>query len=69
MLPTRISVCTASGLSTTTTRRVGAGGSIGFERRQLAPCAQSPNALSAPANASSAVTSPTMARMALFGAN
>ena len=37
MLPTRISVCTAPGLSMTTTRRVGGGGSIGFER--LGPCA------------------------------
>ena len=30
MLPTRISVCTAPGLSITTTRRVGGGGSIGL---------------------------------------
>ena len=30
MLPTRISVCTAPGLSMTTTRRVGGGGSTGF---------------------------------------
>ena len=37
MLPTRISVCTAPGLSMTTTRRVGGGGSTGFAAGASAP--------------------------------
>ena len=61
------SVWTASGLSTRMTRRVASGGSIkvwdGKSR-----LAQSPKIFFAAANASSAITSPTMARMALFGA-
>ena len=36
MLPTRISVCTASGLSTMTTRRVEFGGSTNASRDHLA---------------------------------
>ena len=66
--PTRISVCTAPGLSMMTTRRVGGGGSIGFTT-STAACTHLPNARSAPANASSGDTSPTMARMALLAPN
>ena len=42
MLPTRISVCTASGLSMTTTRRVGGGGSgvFGASDRARVPSAE-----------------------------
>ncbi len=65
-MPTRISVCTASGLSTTTMRRVGGGGSIGFGSATSAR-GQRPNTRSAAANASSLVTSPTIARIMLFG--
>ena len=65
-IPTRISVCTASGLSTTTTRRVGGGGSIGVGAATSAR-GHWPNARSAAANASGLVTSPTIARIMLFG--
>src|SRR6476620_4378505 len=65
MLPTRISVCTAPGLSITTTRRVDGGGS-GARGAVFGAVSHDPKARSAPANASSAVTSPTMARIALF---
>ena len=66
MWPTRTSVCTASGLLTTITRRVGSGGSMNVCAGTSRFC-QSPNTFFAAANASSAVTSPTMARIALFG--
>ncbi len=66
MFPIRISVCTASGLSTTTTRLAGLGrattGSAGISRR-----GQSANAALTAAIAPSTVTSPTTARRQLFG--
>ena len=64
--PTRMLVCTASGLSMITIRRVEAGGSIDGGGGSV-PRAQSPNTRCAAANASSLVTSPTMARIMLFG--
>ena len=68
MLPTRISVCTAPGRSMTTSRRVACGGAGAVGASDPAR-PQPPNARSAPANASSALTSPTMARMALLAPN
>ena len=66
MCPTRISVCTAPGLSTTTTRRVGGGGSgSSIRARPLRPRAEHPLAPRTPPRV---VTSPTIARMQLFGA-
>ena len=65
--PARISVCTASGTSTITTRRVGAGGPsiiAGTTSRGAHP----PNVRSTAANASAAAMSPTTARMQLPGA-
>jgi hypothetical protein len=50
--PTRISVCTESGLSITTTRRVGSGGSR-VRGGSMSPRGMLPNTRSAAANASS----------------
>ncbi len=64
--PARISVCTAPGMSMTTTRRAGAGGpscSIGATARDSHP----PKILSTAANASAGTTSPATARMQLRG--
>jgi hypothetical protein len=63
----RTAVCTESGLSTTMMRRVGFGGS-GREGVSTVWRCQSPNTFCAAAIASRDSTSPTIARMVLFGA-
>ncbi len=68
MLPTRISVCTAPGDRRSRPRRVGGGGSSALTAGSSTR-SHEPNARSAPGNASSGVTSPTIARIALLAPN